>query len=116
MSKVVHADDEASFSAEVLKASGPVVVDFWAPWCGPCKTVGPELDKLAAKYGDKIRIVKVDVDANPAVAKRYGVQGIPMIALFHSGEQIKAVVGARPAASLDSELGLSYFAAARPAG
>ena len=77
MAAITHADTPATFDTEVLQATVPVVVDFWADWCGPCRMVTPELEQLAVAHGDTIKVVKVDVDANGAIANRYGIQGIP---------------------------------------
>ena len=81
---------DATFADEVLAAGGPVVVDFWAPWCGPCKAIEPALEQLP------LEVVKLDIDANPAVAARYGVLSIPTVILFSGGEPRETVVGARP--------------------
>jgi len=110
MSTMIKADDQASFQREVLDSTVPVVVDFWAEWCGPCRTVAPELEALAEQYGSAIKIVKVDVDANQAVAGRYGIRGIPTIGLFEGGQLTKQAVGARPRHAIESELGLTRFA------
>jgi len=112
MATVFKADDQASFQREVLDSTVPVVVDFWAAWCGPCRTVAPEVAALADKYGPAIKIVKVDVDANQAVAGRYGIRGIPTIGLFEGGKLTKQIVGARPRHAIESDLGLARFAAA----
>ncbi len=105
MSAVAHADD-TTFDREVLESDVPVVVDFWASWCGPCRVVAPELEALAAEHGDELKVVKVDVDAAPTVAGRYGVQGIPTIALFRDGAQVAVTVGAKPRRAIEHDLGL----------
>jgi thioredoxin 1 len=109
---VLRADDEASFQREVLDSKVPVVVDFWAAWCGPCRAVAPEVEALAVQYGPAIKVVKVDVDANQVVAGRYGIRGIPTIGLFESGKLTKQAVGARPRHAIEAELGLDRFAPA----
>ncbi len=96
----------ATFEAEVLKADVPVVVDFWAPWCGPCRMVGPEIDKLAAKLGAKVKFVKVNVDENADLAMRYGVMSIPTIIKFADGQAAGQVVGAVGADALAKQFGL----------
>jgi thioredoxin 1 len=110
MTTVIKADDEASFQREVLDATVPVVVDFWAEWCGPCRAVGPEVEALADQYGTAIKVVKVDVDANQVVASRYGIRSIPLIGLFEGGKLTKQAVGARPRHAIETELGLTRFA------
>ena len=110
MTTVVKADDQASFQHEVLDSTVPVVVDFWAAWCGPCRSVAPEVEALAEQYGTAIKVVKVDVDANQAVAGRYGIRGIPTIGLFEDGKLTGQVVGARPRHAIEAELGLTRFA------
>lgn len=97
---------EQDFNEQVLLADGKVVVDFWAPWCGPCKTVAPEIQKLADKHGN-VTFVKVNVDEAPSVAGRYNVMGIPTIGMFESGQLVKTAVGAMPAERLETELGLT---------
>lgn len=94
------------FGAEVLESDRPVVVDFWAPWCGPCRMVGPEIDKLAARLGDSVKFVKVNIDENPDLAVRYGVMSIPTIAKFVGGDMSSMVVGARGADALMRELSI----------
>jgi thioredoxin 1 len=101
--KDVSAQD---FQTEVLDATQPVVVDFWAPWCGPCRVVGPEVDKLAGKIGDKVKFVKVNVDDARDVAMQYGIMSIPTIAKFERGAMVGQVVGARGANDISSELSL----------
>ena len=101
---VVHADDTTSFQTEVLDSTVPVVVDFWAEWCGPCRAVAPELEALAQQYGDAIKVVKVDVDANPATARDFQVVSIPTLILFKDGQPVKRIVGAKGKAALLREL------------
>jgi thioredoxin 1 len=107
MATITHADDPATFDTEVLQSTVPVVVDFWAAWCGPCRMVGPELEKLADAHGGTVKVVKVDVDANGTIASRYGIQGIPTIALFRDGQPVAASVGAKPRAAIEADLGLA---------
>ena len=110
---VVHADDPQAFVDEVLQATVPVVVDFWADWCGPCRMIAPELEALAADRVD-LKVVKVDVEANPAVAERYGIRGIPTVALFRDGQPVAVSVGAKPRRAIEADLGLLADAGARP--
>jgi thioredoxin 1 len=94
----------ASFQADVLDNPKPVMVDFWAEWCGPCRMVSPILDEIATEYADKIDIVKVNVDEEPQLAMQYGVTGIPMMAVFQGGEIAKQMVGARPKTAIVEDL------------
>ena len=94
----------ASFQADVLDNPKPVMVDFWAEWCGPCRMVSPILDEIATEYADKIDIVKVNVDEEPQLAMQYGVTGIPMMAVFQGGTIAKQMVGARPKNAIVDDL------------
>src|SRR6476646_6200574 len=93
-----------SFEADVLKNEKPVVVDYWAEWCGPCRMVAPVLEEIATEHGDKIDIVKLNVDENPKVAMKYGIMNIPTLGVFSGGEVVKEIVGARPKSALLREL------------
>jgi thioredoxin 1 len=95
----------ATFDSEVLQAEVPVVVDFWAPWCGPCRQVGPEIDKLVAKFGSAVKFVKVNIDDNREIAMQYEVMSIPTIMKFEAGAATGRVVGARSADALAKEFG-----------
>ena len=106
---------DANFEDLVLKNERPVVVDFWAVWCGPCKMVAPEMEKLAEKYAGAVDVVKVDVDANPALSQAFNIMSIPTIAFFQPGKQPQGVVGFRPLEQLEQQFGLHQFAAPQPA-
>jgi thioredoxin 1 len=92
----VGKTSDASFDADVLKSTAPVVVDFWAEWCGPCRMIAPALEEIAGALGDKVKIVKLNVDENPAVAAKYGIMSIPTLMLFKNGEIASRQVGAAP--------------------
>ena len=92
---------DATFEAEVLKASEPVVVDFWAEWCGPCRMIAPALEEISGTVGDKVKIVKLNVDENPATASKYGIMSIPTLMMFKNGELASRQVGAAPKAKLE---------------
>jgi thioredoxin 1 len=96
---VQQVTDE-SFDREVLKAELPVLIDFWAPWCGPCKAIGPVVDELAKEYAGKLKVVKMNVDDNPQTPSKYGVRGIPNLILFKGGEVKDQIIGAVPKSQL----------------
>jgi thioredoxin 2 len=99
---VVDADDQ-TFAAEV-NASVPVVVDFWATWCGPCRMISPVLEDLAGQHAGQLKVVKVDVDANPTLAARFGAQSIPLLVVIDDGREVDRIVGALPRAALEQRL------------
>ncbi len=98
---------EATFQQEVLESEKPVIVDFWAEWCGPCHMVSPILDQIADERADDLRLVKVNIDEEPALASRYGIMSIPTIVLFKDGEPAAAALGAQPKRALERALGLA---------
>ena len=100
---------DATFETEVLHNDKPVVVDFWAAWCGPCKLVAPEMEKIAEKYEGAIDVVKVDVDANPGLSRAFNIMSIPTIAFFAPGKQPMGVVGSRPMEQLETQFNLASF-------
>ena len=112
MSANVQEVTDATFDSDVLQSEKPVVVDFWAEWCGPCRMVAPEIEKLASKYAGSVEVRKLDVDANPQTAMKYGIMSIPTVAIFAPGEAPRAAVGFRPAEALEEAFDLSRFGAA----
>lgn len=103
MSEVLAVTD-ATLDAEVLKSKTPVVVDFWAEWCGPCRQMAPVVDEVATEMGERVKFVKIDVDANPAAAAKFGVRSIPTFAVIRDGEVFHQFAGARSKASFTSEV------------
>jgi thioredoxin 1 len=104
MAQTIKTD---TFETEVLQSEKPVIVDFWAEWCGPCRAVAPVLDEIARERADDLRVVKVNIDEEPALAQRYGIMSIPTIVLFRSGEPAAAALGAQPKRMLERSLGLA---------
>ena len=92
---------DANFEAEVLKATGPVVVDFWAEWCGPCRMIAPVLEEIAGAMGDKVKIVKLNVDESPTIAQKYGIMSIPTLMIFKNGEMAARQIGGGPKQKLE---------------
>jgi thioredoxin 1 len=105
-SEFVTNIDDAEFESQVLKSEQPVIVDFWAPWCGPCKMIGPKLEELAQEQSGKIKVVKVNVDENQQWAGKYGVMSIPTIMLFKNGQAAETIVGAVPKEEIVKKFGL----------
>ncbi len=93
--EIVHLDD-ADFEASVIQSKKPVLVDFWADWCQPCHVLAPTVKALAEEYGDRIQVAKLDVDANPVTAAKYGIRSIPALLLFKDGQPVQQIVGVRP--------------------
>jgi thioredoxin len=106
MATTATAVTEQSFEDEVLQSDTPVIVDFWAEWCGPCHAVAPVLDRIVEESNGDLKLVKVNIDEQPALSQRYGVQSIPTMILFKNGEPAAAAIGAQPKPALEKALGL----------
>ena len=112
----VEKVSDATFESEVLKASGPVVVDFWAEWCGPCRMIAPALDEISSALGDKVKIVKLNVDESPNTAAKYGIMSIPTLMIFKNGEMASRQVGAAPKQKLEQWINTVGLIAIDPDG
>ncbi|MEU7281355.1 thioredoxin [Streptomyces sp. NPDC045431] len=100
----LHDVTDDSFEAEVLNSEKPVLVDFWAAWCGPCRQIAPSLEAIAAEHSEDIKVVKLNIDENPATAAKYGVMSIPTLNVYQNGEVVKTIVGAKPKAAIVRDL------------
>ena len=103
MGKALEFTDH-NFEKEVLRADGPVLVDFWAAWCGPCRAVGPTIDSLAEEYQGRVKVGKFDIDANPEIAGQIGIQSIPAVLLFRDGKVVDRLIGVKPKEAYDEVL------------
>ena len=103
MAEPVHVSD-ATFDSEVINSQVPVLVDFWADWCGPCKMLAPVVADLASEYGARVKVAKLDVDATPNIAGKFGVMSIPTLILFKQGEAVQRLVGYQPKSTLKAKL------------
>lgn len=100
----LHQTTDATFTEDVLQSDKPVLVDFWAEWCGPCRKVAPILEEIAAEHGDKLKIVKLDIEANQATAAQYGIVSIPTMNVYSGGQVVKSITGAKPKPMLLKDL------------
>jgi len=115
MSANVISTDDQGFEKAVLQSDLPVLVDFWAPWCGPCRMVSPVVEELAGIYAGQMRTVKVNVDDSPGVASRYGISGIPALVFFNGGKEVAREIGAQPKARLNAAIKQVLGTSAAPA-
>ena len=104
MGENVHEFTDSNFSTDVLQAETPVLVDFWAPWCGPCRQIAPAIDQLATENAGSVKVGKVNIDENPGTAQEYGVSSIPTLLIFNGGEVVNRLVGAQPKSRMQQAL------------
>lgn len=104
MAKTIHEIDDDSFDAEVIKSDKPVLVDFWAPWCGPCRAIAPTIEELEGVYGDRMKFVKVNVDENPISPSKFGIKAIPTLIFFKNGETADQITGMVAKAKLEEAI------------